>query len=219
MQKLRPVLKHQMDSIFGQKLKQLMLNLLQRINQLILKSSKQLMSQRKTTFSQYSNNVLKLDMEQDNQSAKTLKKSNYTTTTDYNSPQGNLDSLDNLLEQQSSKRSRFFFGQKINSEENARYIKTESDVQQKEIKEVRPFRFRKREVQPKIDLNDKNDVEEFFTGVEIPRISQSAQKQKQYKLVTFTDYVENLYGKDWFEQRERKFRRQITVQDFFDGPC
>ncbi|CAD8089044.1 unnamed protein product [Paramecium sonneborni] len=177
------------------------------------------MSLRKTTFSQYSNNVLKLDMDPNNQSAKTLKKSNYTITTDFNSPQGNLDSLDNLLDQQSSKKSRFFFSQKINSDENTRLLKTESDEQQKEVKEVRPFRFRKREIQPKIELNDKNDVDEFFTGVEIQRISQSAQKQNAYQLVTFTDYVENIYGKDWFQQRERKFRRQITVQDFFDGPC
>ncbi|CAD8078950.1 unnamed protein product [Paramecium primaurelia] len=177
------------------------------------------MSFRKTTFSQYSSNVLKLDFESEIQSAKTLQKSNYTITTDYNSPQGNLDSLDNLLDQKSSKKSRFFFSQKIDSEENFRHIKTESDLQQKEVKEVRPFRFRRREIQPKIDLNDKNDVDEFFTGVEIPRISQQAQKQNPYQLVTFTDYVESLYGKDWFYQRERKFKRQITVQDFFDTPC
>ncbi|CAD8087139.1 unnamed protein product [Paramecium primaurelia] len=177
------------------------------------------MSFRKTTFSQYSTNVLKLENDQDYSSAKTLQKSNYTITTNYNSPQGNLDSLDNLLDQQSSKKSRFFFSQKIDSEESTRYIKTESDVQQKEVREVRPFRFRRKEVQPKIDLNDKNDVDDFFTGVEIPRISQQAQKQNPYQLVTFTDYVENLYGKDWFQQRERKFKRQITVQDFFDTPC
>ncbi|CAK85579.1 unnamed protein product (macronuclear) [Paramecium tetraurelia] len=196
-----------------------MLKYKQRINYLLLKTLKELMSFRKTTFSQYSTNVLKLDNEQDYSSAKTVKKSNYTITTDYNSLQSNLDSLDNLLDQQSSKKSRFFFSQKIDSEESARYIKTDSDLQQKEVKEVRPFRFRRKETQPKIDLNDKSDVDDFFTGVEIPRISQQAQKQNAYQLVSFTDYVENLYGKDWFQQRERKFKRQITVQDFFDTPC
>ncbi|CAD8185960.1 unnamed protein product [Paramecium octaurelia] len=174
------------------------------------------MSFRKTTFSQYSSNVLQLDFEPETQSAKTLQRSNYNIT---NSPQGNLDSLDSLLDQKSSKKSRFFFSQKIESEENFQYLKTERDLQQKEVKEVRPFRFRRREIHTKIDLDDKNDVDEFFTGVEIPRISQQAQKQNPYQLVTFTDYVENIYGKDWFQQRERKFKRQITVQDFFDTPC
>lgn len=90
-------------------------------------------------------------------------------------------------------------------------MKTETDAPLTEVKEFRPFRFRRREVQPKLQLEDKmeekDDVNGFFAGVEVPKASHSAKNKGPYKLVTFTDYVENIYGKEWFQQKERKFRR------------
>lgn len=57
-------------------------------------------------------------------------------------------------------------------------MKTETDAPLTEVKEFRPFRFRRREVQPKLQLedkmDDKDDVNGFFAGVEVPKASHSA---------------------------------------------
>ena len=81
----------------------------------------------------------------DMKSHQLLKKSTFSVSTDYYSPDRPQDSLDSLVDQQSIKKSRFFFSERVESDSNARYLKTESDEVQSEVREVRPFRFRRKE--------------------------------------------------------------------------
>ncbi|CAD8090450.1 unnamed protein product [Paramecium primaurelia] len=176
------------------------------------------MTNRKTNLSSITKNLFNNDYDQETLFSSPLKspdKSKSKVSLNY-SPM-KLDSIDNLMENQNTLRthrpSEFNLKKMLSKMDNMDNIQ-ETQQQNK------TFRFRRNEnfsSQPTLKIEVKNDVDEFFNN-NTPVNTQLKQNKesKQYQLITFTDYVERIYGKDWFTVPQRRFRRQTTIKEFFD---
>ncbi|CAD8104297.1 unnamed protein product [Paramecium sonneborni] len=176
------------------------------------------MANRKTNLSSITKNLFNNDYDQETLFSSPLKstdKSKSKFSSNY-SPM-KLDSIDNLMESQNTLRTN------RPSEFNLKKMLSKMDIvdsKQETQQQHRTFRFRRNEnfqSQPTLKIDVKNDVDEFFNN-NTPVNSELKQNKeiKQYQLITFTDYVEKIYGKDWFTVPQRRFRRQTTIQEFFD---
>ncbi|KAM3146734.1 hypothetical protein pb186bvf_001264 [Paramecium bursaria] len=171
---------------------------------------------RRSIFQSNTSNILDTDQ---GSSLSTMRISSQTST--YNSPQydsPNRDSLDSLLKLNSNREQpkQMFFSQKVEpyqKYERIRINKIPSDEEKYEKNEH------------KIDL--KNDVEAFFNNPEIPRAKRIKRTnlRNQYYLQGFTEWVENIYGPEWFhEENDQKKRRNVyakrsSIEEFFTSIC
>ncbi|CAD8184223.1 unnamed protein product [Paramecium octaurelia] len=176
------------------------------------------MINRKTNLSYLTKNLFTSDYDQETLFQSPLKSPDKSRQFLNQSPM-KYDSIDNLMESQNilkTQRPSEFNLKKMLSKIDD--FESAQDTQ----KPHKTFRFRRHEnfqSQPTLKIEVKNDLDDFFNNNDDAHIKKQSKKNKEnklYQLVTFTDYVENLYGKDWFQIPIRKPRRQNTIQEFFD---
>ncbi|CAD8184236.1 unnamed protein product [Paramecium pentaurelia] len=177
------------------------------------------MTKRKTNLSSITKNLFNNDYDQDTLFSSPLKSTDQSKSkVSSNQSPIKLDSIDNLIESQNTLRtnrpSEFNLKKMLSKMDNVDNI---HETQQ----QYKTFRFRRNEnfqSQPNLKIDVKNDIDEFFNNNTPINNTQSKynKESKQYQLITFTDYVEKIYGKDWFTVPQRRFRRQTTIQEFFD---
>ncbi|CAK89888.1 unnamed protein product (macronuclear) [Paramecium tetraurelia] len=176
------------------------------------------MAIRKTNLSSITKNLFNNDYDQESLFSSPLKSPDKSKSkVSSNQSPIKLDSIDNLIESQNTLRTH------IPSEFNLRKMLSKMDnvdIIHQTQQQYKACRFRKKEnfqSQPNLKIEVKNDVEDFFNN-NTPINTQLKQNKesKQHQLITFTDYVENIYGKDWFTIPQRRFRRQTTIQEFFN---
>ncbi|CAD8109864.1 unnamed protein product [Paramecium sonneborni] len=173
------------------------------------------MTNRKTNLSSITKNIFNKDYDQEilfSSPLKSVDKSKSKFLSNY-SPM-KLDSIDNLMETQNTLRTN------RPSEFNLKKMLSKMDIVET-ISEIpqqhKSSRFRRNESKPGLKIEVKNDVDEFFNNNTPVNTQLKENKEiKQYQLITFTDYVEKIYGKDWFTAPQRRFRRQTSIQEFFD---